>query len=51
MVYGAITAFEGLEQEEEGDGFVIAPDGTRAGVVWPIEHPEFEVIRPPEADR
>ncbi len=32
--YGAITAFEGVENECEGDGFVIAPDGSRAGIVW-----------------
>ena len=52
---GMITAF-GVE----GDGFVIAPDGTRAGLVWAAEgashldeqHPEyFDEVRGPESGR
>ena len=49
--YGAITAFEGVDKEEAGDGFVIAPDGSRAGVVWSTDVPEFEVIMPPDTNR
>jgi hypothetical protein len=32
--YGAITLFEADEPQTEGDGFVVAPDGSRAGIVW-----------------
>ena len=49
--YGAIAAFEGVNGEEEGDGFVIAPDGTRAGVVWAVDSPDFEIISPPSIGR
>ena len=49
--YGAITAFEGVKDEREGDGFVIAPDGARAGVVWSTDQSEFEEILPPDEDR
>ena len=49
--YGAVTAFEEVAKEEEGDGFVVAPDGCRAGVVWSVHVPEFEVICPPGSDR
>ncbi len=49
--YGAITAFEGAEGEDGGDGFVIAPDGSRAGVVWSLTNPTFEEISPPEKGR
>jgi hypothetical protein len=36
-----------------GDAFIVAPDNSRAGVVWEIgkESPRFEVTRPPENDR
>lgn len=32
--YGAITEFEDPKGCTDGDGFVQAPDGSRAGLVW-----------------
>ena len=34
--FGAITAFEEPEGCKAGDGFVVAPDGSRAGLVWEV---------------
>jgi hypothetical protein len=49
--YGAITAFEGITTQDAGDGFVITPDGSRAGLVWSVDGPDFQVILPPDAGR
>jgi hypothetical protein len=49
--YGAISAFEDAQNEEEGDGFIIAPDGSRAGVAWAIDTPDFYMIMPPDEGR
>jgi hypothetical protein len=49
---GMITDF--LDQQDTvGDAFVIAPDGSRAGLVWEseVDTSYFEEIRPPEEDR
>lgn len=48
---GMITDFEAVPSAW-GDAFVVAPDGSRAGLVWEVS-PErrFEEIRPPEAGR
>jgi hypothetical protein len=36
-VYGAITDYEHREKGcREGDGFVVAPDGSRAGLDWVV---------------
>ena len=35
-LYGAITEFADASGCSEGDGFVQAPDGTRAGLVWDV---------------
>lgn len=32
--FGAITGFDDPDGCEWGDGFVVAPDGSRAGIVW-----------------
>lgn len=50
-VYGAITSFEGPEPETEGDGFVVAPDGSRAGIAWATDTSEFYEIMPPDEGR
>jgi hypothetical protein len=50
-IYGAITAFEGVEPQTEGDGFVIAPDGSRAGIVWATDTSDFYEIMPPDEKR
>jgi hypothetical protein len=49
--YGAITAFEGVRGEKQGDGFVIAPDGSRAGIVWTTNGAPFSAICPPGEGR
>ena len=48
---GKITDFE-AEPCEVGDGFVIAPDGSRAGLVWEVcNRNYFNEVRPPEPER
>jgi hypothetical protein len=48
---GKITDFE-VERCEQGDAFVIAPDGSRAGLVWEVsERSYFQEVCPCEADR
>jgi hypothetical protein len=34
-----------------GDAYVVAPDGTRAGIVWVMKGPVTEVVFPPEPGR
>ncbi len=50
-VYGAITDYECDEPETEGDGFVIAPGGARAGIAWALDTPAFYEILPPDNKR
>ena len=48
---GKITDFE-AEPCMEGDAFVIAPDGSRAGLVWEVHAPPyFQEVRPIETGR
>lgn len=48
---GVITDFE-LEGCEEGDAFVVAPDDSRAGLVWQVsQEPLFRALCPPEKGR
>ncbi len=50
--FGAITEFEDPDGCTWGDGFVEAPDGSRAGLVWEVESgKEIVEIMPPERDR
>ena len=49
--YGAITAFKESDGCSEGDGFVVAPDGTRAGLVWSVGKFATEEICAPTPDR
>jgi hypothetical protein len=49
--YGAITEYNSEEEMTEGDGYVIAPDGSRAGIVWDLESNEFYEIFPPDEGR
>ena len=45
--FGAITAFEDPDGCDCGDGYVVAPDGSRAGLVWEVgEFPVREVCGP-----
>ena len=47
-VFGAITDFV---YEETGDGYVMAPDGSQAGVVWRVGTGPVKQIQPPKAQR
>jgi hypothetical protein len=47
-MYGAITEFIGCDG---GDGYVVAPDGTSAGLVWEVGSGEFTEILPPNPER
>jgi hypothetical protein len=49
--YGAITAFEEPAGCTEGDGYVVAPDGSRAGLVWSVGDFPPEVICEPDPER
>jgi hypothetical protein len=51
FILGKITDWE-AEPCETGDAFVIAPDGSRAGIVWEVcDPPYFQEVMPVEADR
>ena len=49
--YGAITAYEQEAGCKEGDGFVVAPDGSRAGLVWSVGSFATEVVCDPTPGR
>jgi hypothetical protein len=49
--FGAITAFDDPNGCEGGDGFVVAPDGSRAGIVWEVGTQEIEEVLPPDEGR
>jgi hypothetical protein len=51
FTFGKITDFES-EPCNEGDAFVVAPDNSRAGLVWEIsDKPYFQEISAPEVQR
>jgi hypothetical protein len=51
FIFGAITDFE-AEPCDTGDAFVVAPDGSRAGLVWEVSSTKYiEEVRPFEPDR
>jgi hypothetical protein len=48
---GKITDFE-AEKCDDGDAFIVAPDGTRAGLVWEVaDEPHFSRVCVEDADR
>jgi hypothetical protein len=49
--YGAITEFIDPEGCSDGDGYVVAPDGSRAGLVWDIGTRKAQEISPPDKER
>ena len=49
--YGAITEFVDPAGCDGGDGYVLAPDGSRAGLVWEVGSAEAQEISPPEEGR
>ena len=50
-VFGVITSPDGVEPVRWGDAYVIAPDGSRAGIVWQVEGEPELVISPPSPGR
>lgn len=50
-VFGTISDYQDSRGCEWGDAFVIAPDGTRAGIVWEVDDFEPQVVCPPDKDR
>ena len=51
FTFGMISDFE-LQLADEGDAFIVAPDGSRAGLVWTkSEEPTFEQLCDFERDR
>jgi hypothetical protein len=50
--FGTITDFEAEDAATDGDAFVVAPDGSRAGLVWELSSEVFvEENIPPDPDR
>jgi hypothetical protein len=49
--YGAITEFEDPEGCDFGDGYVQAPNGERAGLVWQVGTGLTREVVAPEEDR
>lgn len=47
-LFGAITEFIG---SDAGDGYVVAPDGSHAGLVWEVGEGTFQQILPPDPKR
>jgi hypothetical protein len=50
-VFGVITSPDSIELVRWGDAYVIAPDGSRAGIVWQAEGESEIVISPPSPGR
>ena len=51
FIFGMITDFE-TEESNEGDAFVVAPDNSRAGLVWEISDKQtFAEVCPITAER
>jgi hypothetical protein len=51
FTFGKITDFD-TETCDEGDAFVVAPDNSRAGLVWEVSGKSyFQEILPPDAER
>jgi hypothetical protein len=51
FVFGTITEPNGVTPAEWGDAFVVAPNGSRAGIVWQIGKGEPSVICEPSEGR
>jgi hypothetical protein len=49
--FGAITEFEDKEGCDWGDGFVVAPDGRRAGIVWEVGEGDIQIVARPDETR
>jgi hypothetical protein len=50
-VFGTISQFRNPDGYDFGDAFVVAPDNTRAGLVWCVGEFPIEEILPPDDSR
>ena len=50
-IYGAITEFEDPNGCEDGDAFIVAPDDSRAGLVWAVGEGKISEICLPDKGR
>jgi hypothetical protein len=51
FVFGVITSARGDAPASWGDAYVVAPDGSRAGLTWVMDGPVTEVQSPPNSGR
>ena len=49
--FGAITEPNGVKAASWGDAFVVAPDGSRAGIVWQARGNASPIVCPPSPGR
>ena len=49
--FGTISEPDSPEGSDCGDAFVVAPDGSRAGIIWEVGAPSMKVSIPPDEDR
>jgi hypothetical protein len=49
--FGSISDFDSPEGSNWGDAFIVAPDRSRAGIVWEVGAPGIEVVMLPDGDR
>lgn len=49
--FGIISDPDCPQGRDWGDAFIVAPDGSRAGIIWEVGAPVMKVSSPPEEDR
>ena len=49
--FGTISDYDCPEGRDWGDAFVVAPDDSRAGIIWEVGAPAMEVTIPPGEGR
>ena len=49
--FGAITDFSDPDGCSGGDAFVVAPDGSRAGLIWEVGDGPPQQVLPPDEER
>jgi hypothetical protein len=49
--FGTISDYEDPAGCEWGDAFVVAPDGTRAGIIWQVDNFEPQEVCVPDRER
>src|SRR5687768_14940685 len=51
FVFGIVTDIDEADPPEWGDAFVVAPNGSRAGIVWQVGDGEPDVVCEPSEGR